>query len=141
MVTDETGRLLPTDVMRERPAEGVWSALEYLAHMRDVAEFYRDRIHRVLTEDRPNLRVDFRFAELAELRSYRSEEPTEVLAAFEERSESVRRQLDGLTQDRWSRIGVGSDGDERTLSVLARRFAHECHHHLLDVERCIDRRP
>jgi hypothetical protein len=31
----------------------VWSALEYAAHMRDVIAFYRDRINRVLREDRP----------------------------------------------------------------------------------------
>ncbi len=73
--------------MRNRPGDGVWSPVEYLAHMRDVASFFAERIDRVMTEDQPVLHVTTRFAELAELRGYRDEDPETVLVQFEERAE------------------------------------------------------
>ncbi len=124
--------------MRGRPNDDVWSPLEYLAHMRDVASFFGDRINRVLTEHRPVLHVSTRFAELAESRAYRNEDPTAVLAQFEERASVVQGILTGLDSGKWSRVGIGSDGDERTTLMLAHRFAHEVHHHLLDLEEHLD---
>lgn len=124
--------------MRDRPKDNVWSPVEYLAHMRDVASFFGDRINRVLTEDRPVLHVGSRFAELADLRSYRNEDPAAVLAQFEERAVVVRGMLTGLDSGQWYRVGIGSEGDERTTLMLAHRFAHEVHHHLLDLETQLD---
>lgn len=121
--------------LRIRPAENVWSPLEYLAHLRDVAEFFAERIQRVLIEDRPVLHVRFRFAELAELRSYQSEDAATVLGQFERRATDLQELLDGLDESQWDRAGIGSGGDQRTVLMLARRFAHEAHHHLLDVEQ------
>lgn len=122
------------EAMRDRPTDNVWSAVEYLAHMRDVASFFGDRINRVLTEHRPLLHVGARFAELAELRSYRNEDPAEVLAQFEERASVVQGVLTGLDHGQWARVGLGSEGNVRTTLMLASRFAHEVHHHLLDLE-------
>jgi len=34
-------------------------------------------------------------------------------------------------------VGIGSDGDERTVHELAGRLVHEGHHHLLDVGRSL----
>lgn len=119
--------------LRVRPDQGVWSPLEYLAHLRDVTQFFTERIQRVLAEDRPVLAVQFRFAELAELRRYRSEDPATALGQFEARAEELQSLLRGLNDDDWERAGIGSEGDERTVLMLARRFAHEVHHHLLDL--------
>ena len=126
---------------RTRPGDGVWSPVEYLAHLRDVASFFAERIDRVLVEDRPVLRVSARFAELAEVRGYRDEDPATVLVQFEERADALQGTLRGLDQHQWSRAGVGSEGDERTTLMLARRFAHEVHHHLLDIEEQVDPSP
>lgn len=123
------------EALRARPSEKVWSPLEYLAHLRDVTEFFTERIRRVLTEDRPVLEVQYRFAELAELRSYRSEDPEIVLGQFEERAGALQALLGDLDKNQWNRAGVGSGGDQRTVLMLARRFAHEIHHHLLDIEQ------
>jgi hypothetical protein len=46
--------------------------------------------------------------------------------------------LRDLTDDAWDRVGIGSEGDIRTLLVLARRGAHEVEHHLVDVKRAYD---
>ena len=92
--------------MRTRPGDGVWSPVEYLAHMRDVASFFAERIDRVLVEDRPVLHVSTRFAELAELRNYRDEDPATVLVQFEERADALQVTLRGLEPHQWSRAGV-----------------------------------
>ncbi len=91
--------------MRTRPGEGVWCALEYLAHMRDVASFPAKRIDRVLVEDRPVLHVGTRFAELAELRRDRDEDPATAPVQFEECADALQDTLRGLDPDQWSRSG------------------------------------
>jgi len=126
--------------MRIRPGDGIWSPVEYLAHMRDVASFFAERIDRVLVEDRPVLHVNMRFTELAELRGYRDEDPATVLVQFEEGADALQDTLRGLEPHQWSRAGVGSEGDERTTLMLARRFAHEVHHHLLDLQEQVNPR-
>jgi len=40
-------------LLRERPEDGVWSPLEYAAHVRDVFAWYDERVRRSLSEDRP----------------------------------------------------------------------------------------
>jgi hypothetical protein len=42
-----------------------------------------------------------------------------------------------LDTDQWARVAIGSDGDERTVLTLARRAAHEAHHHALDIRRVL----
>jgi hypothetical protein len=96
--------------------------------------FYGERIERVLTEDRPQLEgsdVD----ELA--RGYNDEEPTIVADALSASAFALADRLDGLEPLEWTRVGIGIDGDERTVTVLARRAAHEAHHHMLDVGRVL----
>lgn len=120
------------EALRTRPAPAVWSPLEYLAHMRDVVEFYLDRIQRILGEDRPQLSaVDF--STLAELRRYNDECVEDTLARLDELASSAASRLRSLEPFQWRRVGVGTDGDERDILVLARRLAHEGHHHLLDI--------
>lgn len=123
-------------LVRARPASGVWSALEYTVHMRDVFEFYVDRMDRVLVEDRPQLTARG-FHELAEERRYNDEDIDVVLSSLGSWSATARSTIDELSDEQWQRAGVGSDGDERTVLTLARRLAHECHHHLLDVGRVL----
>ena len=126
------------DLIRVRPSPDVWSALEYTAHMRDVVDFYMDRIERVLHEDRPILRAAD-FASMAETRRYRDEDIEAVLEALDHRSTAAAVQLGQLGAEGWDRVGLGSEGGERTVLILARRLAHEGHHHLLDLENVLTR--
>jgi hypothetical protein len=123
-------------ILRVRPAPDVWSALEYTAHMRDVVAFYLDRIERVLREDRPRLTA-VGFDRLAEERRYLDDDPREVLDALAEGSAEAAQLLSSLAPEQWRRAGVGSEGGERTVLVLARRLVHDGHHHLLDVGRVL----
>jgi hypothetical protein len=133
-------RFLPTDdadaVVRARPAEGVWSALEYAAHTRDALRFYEARIRRVLAEDRPQLE-SWGFAEVAERDRYNEQDPATVRSELAESATTLADLLAGLDDPAWARVGLGTDGDERTVLVLARRALHEGGHHLLDVGRSL----
>ena len=53
-------------------------------------------------------------------------------------SRSVELRLRGLAPEQWNRVGLGVDGEERTLVVLARRLAPDGHHHLMDLDRLAD---
>jgi hypothetical protein len=125
-----------SDLIRLRPSPDVWCALEYTAHMRDVVDFYMDRIERVLREDRPALPAAD-FAAIAEARHYRDDDIDTVLDALDRRSTAAALRLRRLEARDWARIGLGSDGTERTALVLARRLAHDGHHHLMDLERIL----
>ena len=121
-------------LVRARPSPEVWSALEYAAHVRDVITFYAERIGRVLNEERPHMTaVDF--SSMPDRRGYLDDDPSDVLDAISNSSTSVEQELRGLTPEQWTRIGIGTEGDERTTLVLARRLAHDGQHHILDLDR------
>lgn len=129
---DQIRRVGGEAALRNRPAPAVWSPLEYLAHMRDVVDFYLDRIQRILVQDRPQLSA-VGFSRLAELRQYNDENVEDTLVGLDQLASSAASRLRSLEPDQWRRVGVGTDGDERDILVLARRLAHEGHHHLLDI--------
>lgn len=107
------------------------------AHIRDVIGFYADRIDRVLNEEQPDM-IGADFSSLPERRGYLEDDPLEVLDTIYNSSMSVEQVLRSLAPARWSRIGIGTAGDERTTLVLARRLAHDGHHHLLDLDRLVE---
>lgn len=74
------------------------------------------------------------FASMAEARRYRDEDVEAVLDALDRRATAASEQLARLPAADWGRVGLGSDGGERTGLVLARRLAHEGHHHLADLD-------
>ena len=78
------------------------------------------------------------FASMPERRGYLADDPLDVLDAISESSRSIQQALRSLAPEQWRRIGIGTDGDERTIVVLARRLAHDGHHHLLDLDRVAD---
>ena len=121
-------------MLRQRPSPEVWSALEYAAHVRDVIAFYADRIERVVEQERPHMAAA-NFSSMPERRGYLKDDPLEVLDAISVSSISVALRLRALTPELWARVGIGVDGDERTVAVLARRLAHDGHHHLMDLDR------
>ena len=133
-------RFLPGEdagaLLRARPAPATWSALEYAAHVRDALAFYADRIRLVVAEDRPRLEA-FGFAAACEERRYVDEAPDAVVRGLASATEDLATVLASLPDDAWTREGIGSGGDPRTVRVLAERAVHEGHHHLLDVGRSL----
>jgi DinB superfamily len=123
--------------VRTRPAPEVWSALEYAAHTRDTLDFYDERVRRVATEARPQLERR-NVADLCDTSGYNAEVVFYSLEALTANADRFATRLRDLPDNAWDRVGIGSEGGERTLLVLARRGAHEVEHHLLDVRRVQD---
>ena len=119
--------------LRTRRLPATWSPLEYLAHTRDVLAWYAQRIERVRSETPPHLDgLDWTAA--TEAACYHDEDLAAVLAGVEREAVSLADALGSLRDNEWIRVGIGSEGDERSILQLARRAVHELEHHLMDVE-------
>jgi len=121
-----------TATSRVRPVPTELSPLEYAVHTTSALDFYTDRIERVLTQDEPQLAA-FDFNAACENERYNERDADDALAALARAAPRLAAVLAPLTPEQWQRRGVGSDGDERTVNLLARRAAHEVQHHALDV--------
>src|SRR5262250_3729576 len=82
--TQYTALLLPPGrsaawfgILRTRPEEGVWSALEYACHVRDVFLVQRDRLYTALVEDTPVFTPMYRDQRVM-LARYNAQQPAEV---------------------------------------------------------------
>jgi hypothetical protein len=127
---------VPTDV---RVEPGTWSAIEYLAHVCDVFTFYLDRIHAVLTTDRPVM-ASARLDLMVEDRVSSRHDADTMLEEIDQLLFRATHTLAPLSPSEWERIGLGSSGDERSILDLARRMAHESQHHRLDLDLDLDLR-
>jgi hypothetical protein len=126
-------RFLPGEdgdaLVRQRPAEGTWSALEYAAHVRDVFASYDRWIGRCLTEDRPVLDDP-----PPDNGAYNQEQPAAVADAVAANAERLAATVEAVPADAWDRVGVRGD-EERSVRFTAGRAVHEGSHHLLDIGR------
>ncbi|MDQ4088830.1 MAG: DinB family protein [Actinomycetota bacterium] len=126
-------RFLPGEdgdaLVRQRPAEGTWSAIEYAAHVRDVFASYDGWIGRCLTEDRPVLDDP-----QPDDGKYNQERPATVAEAVAANAERLAATVEAVPADAWDRVGVRRD-EERSVRFTARRAVHEGSHHLLDIGR------
>ncbi|HZU73100.1 MAG TPA: DinB family protein [Acidimicrobiales bacterium] len=120
------------DTTAARPAPGVWSRQEYLGHIGDVLVWYRGRIEGVLAEDRPVM-VGLDWALETDRRRYDRQPPERLMSVAVASLRGLAEMLDGLNEGQWARRGIGSEGQERTVLMLARRAVHEAHHHLGDL--------
>ena len=116
----------------------MWSGLEYAVHMGVALEWYGERIERALTEDRPRYEA-YGFGEACDRDRYNERSPADAAAAVAAAADGLAARLEGLDAGQWERVGIGSDGDERTVLVLARRAVHDGNHHLLDIGRVLRR--
>jgi hypothetical protein len=125
-------------ILRQRPEEGVWSALEYAAHVRDAIRFNGFLARRTLTDDHPTLPAPNPDKAAAE-NNYNDADPTEVAAGLEEQAEKLAAMVEANEDpSSWERTSEwdGRDG-EFTAIYFVRNAVHEGHHHLLDVGRVL----
>jgi DinB superfamily len=121
----------PGDV-RRRPSAGVWSALEYGCHVRDVLRLYHERLRLMLTLDEP-LYPNWDQDATAVADRYGEQVPTVVAADLREAADVLAARFEGVSGDQWERQGRRSDGARFTVESFARYFIHDPIHHLYDV--------
>jgi S-DNA-T family DNA segregation ATPase FtsK/SpoIIIE len=121
--------------LRAHPLSGVWSALEYACHVRDLLEVQRERVQLTLDEDRPAYAPMGREERVVDDR-YNEQEPEAVAAELQRAADNLARDLDALDEDGWARTGIYNwpTKQERTLAWLGRHTVHELEHHLRDID-------
>ncbi len=130
-------RFLPGEdgptLLRERPAPGVWSALEYAAHVAEVFEWYDEWVRRSLVEDEPVVEAPTP-DEAAEAGRFNERNPATVAGAIATNAERLATTFEGIPEEAWDRVHVRR-GQRRSVLFTARRAVHEGGHHLLDIGR------
>lgn len=123
---------------RRRPAPGVWSAVEYACHVRDVVLVQRERAIRTLVEDVPSFPPMHRDERVA-LAGYGDEDPAAVVAGLEVAADLLARVFERAGPEALARRCVYNfpAPAERTLAWVGRHTLHEAHHHLADVDRVL----
>ena len=116
----------------ERPRPGVWSVLEYGAHVRDVNRVFAERVRLMRGADDPLFdnwdqdaaAVEGRYAEL---------DPSVVADELAEAAEAFAAEYDTVRPDELDRPGRRSNGSVFTVRSLGRYYLHDVVHHLHDV--------
>ncbi|WP_448616224.1 DinB family protein [Modestobacter sp. URMC 112] len=120
------------DAAVRRSEDGVWSAVEYLCHLRDVHQTFTIRLHRARTEDDPALEPM-----LNDLRArrfgYRDAAVEPVLDELEAYVAGFLAEVARVGPDDWARPVHRLPGERRTALWLVRQAAHEGVHHLRDI--------
>lgn len=125
---------LPDAALRRRPEPGVWSVLEYTAHLRDVYATFLVRLHRARTEDHPTL--DPMFGDLRAQRLRYNDLPVDaVLAELALAAQGFCEEVADTRDDEWTRTVRRLPGEDRTALWLVRHAMHEGVHHVRDIER------
>jgi hypothetical protein len=121
--------------LRANPAPGIFSPLQYGAHVRDIQRVYGDRILLMLEEDDPVF-PQFNPDEDA-WNGYNQLDPAALADEIEAQASRLAGILAQLQSDDWARTMTrdgGSDGVYQfTVAGLASYAVHESHHHLLDA--------
>jgi len=123
-------------IMRRRPAEGTWSALEYTAHVAHMIDQMAPTIRRIIVEDNP-LIPSFDSEERVDVEGYNDLEITEALARLESACADMGMTLDCLSAEDWARTGQFTFG-ERDALTMTRNAVHEGSHHLRDIEHILE---
>ncbi len=118
--------------VRERPAPGVWSPLEYGAHVRDVCVLFRERLELILGEDEP-LFANWDQDAAAVEGAYAAQDPAVVATGLAAAADAWSAAYAAVAADQWDRTGVRSNGSTFTVLTLGRYGLHDLAHHLWDV--------
>jgi hypothetical protein len=121
----------PGDAGR-RSSPGVWSALEYGCHVRDVLRLYDERLVLMLTVDEPHY-ANWDQDATAVAERYGEQDPASVASELRDAAQAIAARFEGVSGDQWQRTGVRSDGARFTVDSFARYFIHDPVHHLYDV--------
>jgi hypothetical protein len=125
---------LGRDDVRTRPAEGVWSPLEYACHVRDVCDVMTGRLEQILAGGGElvtfaNWDQDATALERQYWRSDPDVVQREVAAAFETAATAYARPSGA----QWEWPALRSNGSQFTARTLTLYFLHDIRHHLWDV--------
>ncbi|MET1058539.1 MAG: DinB family protein [Nocardioides sp.] len=117
---------------RVRPADNVWSPLEYACHVRDAHVLFDLRVRQLLNDEDP-LFANWDQDATAVADDYAGQDPAAVGPALAAAAELVAATYDEISGDQWQRPGRRSDGAVFTADTLGRYHLHDVVHHLDDI--------
>lgn len=122
--------------LRHIPEPGVFSPLQYAAHVRDILRVYTNRIILGLEQDAPT--VDIFNPPQETWEQYNRSDVQEIAGDIEAQAGRLAKAVEDMDPSAWSRIVVNDRGVYGvytfTLAGLACNAVHEAHHHLLDAK-------
>lgn len=121
-----------TDTLRRRPRYGVWSPLEYGAHVNDVLALYAERLDLMMTEDGPHY-PDWDQDVTAVEKRYDLADPRALRAELAANADRLASGFEAVAGAAWDRTGFRSDGAAFTVESFSRYLLHDPVHHLWDV--------
>lgn len=130
------------EIVRRRPADGVWSALEYTAHAAQMIDMSAPNLRQIITEDHPHL-YQFDPDQQAEEQDYNDWTILQAIGELESACADLSMAIEYVPSDQWNRVGEfdaglrGPDavaGEKEAIDV-ARNAVHEGVHHLRDIRR------
>ncbi|MET0902802.1 MAG: DinB family protein, partial [Acidimicrobiales bacterium] len=129
---EQTIEGIEPDVLGQRPAPGVWSAMEYLSHSADVVANMGRLLHAALTID------DLELPEVPDPTDPAPEPLADGLARFTANTKRLHDKAATLAAgDRAWRRTVRVDGEVVDTAWILRHAIHDATHHLSDVGRGI----
>lgn len=123
------------DIVRRSPGEGVWTALQYGAHVADIFAVFDDRVRAALegrAPDDPVVDWEGRVAAATPML-----EREAVAEAIDDAGDTLATTLGELTDDEWQLPALTGRGREVTVADVATIAVHEGSHHLLDIGRVL----
>jgi len=127
------------DLIR-RPTDLAWSITEIVCHLRDVEEFYLDRVRTILTNHDPALNA-FQPDRWAVERQYRRCLCQPALDAFVGRRRETLSLLEGLGEDAWERGGLHPLRGWMTIRRIVHGWAKHDDEHGDQIRRAHEGRP
>ena len=122
------------DELRVRPGPGVWSAIEYAAHSRDITALHAFGVEQALTVDEPVYpSIDDDLIESAAA-TYGDADPTETIDALEVAANRLAGAAADAGPAAWSR-GLTVGDSRNDVRRMLEHALHDSVHHLDDVER------
>jgi hypothetical protein len=122
--------------LRTIPEPGVFSPIQYAAHVRDILRVYGDRMVLGVEEDSPTVPIFNPAQEVFE--SYNRLDAQELAADLEAQAQRLAKIVEDMGPADWSRVVINDRGQYGvytfTVAGLACNAVHEAHHHLLDAK-------
>jgi hypothetical protein len=119
---------LPHDALQRRPAADKWSAKDNLAHLARYHEIFRERIDRILREDRPMF-TRYRAEEDPQWPAWAAKSTDAVLGELRALRSQMISLFDGLSDVELLRTGVHPRfGEMAVLQWMEFFLLHEGHH-------------
>jgi transcriptional regulator with XRE-family HTH domain len=122
-------RALPRSAWTMKPKPDEFSLLEHVCHLRDIDhDGYRERIERMLAEDRPELH-DIDGTALAARREYQRQDLNAACAAFTETRARIVDRLRDLSAQARRRTGCMKGAGDMTIDdLIDAMLAHDSGH-------------